>query len=139
MNALFVDTSAFVALTDKRDKNHGRARRLLRSLARSRRSLVTSTYVADEVITLVRMRIGHAVALEVGDAILSSKWCRMLDVDESLRQSAWSLFARYDDQEFSFTDCASFAIMNALGLEQAFTFDRRDFAAAGFGVLPAGA
>jgi predicted nucleic acid-binding protein len=107
--------------------------------APGRRPLVTSTYIADEVITLVRMRIGHAVALEVGDAILSSKWCRMLEVDEGLRQNAWSLFARYDDQEFSFTDCASFAIMHALGLEQAFTFDRRDFSAAGFGVLPAGA
>jgi len=82
------------------------------------------------------MRIGHSVAVEVGNAILGSQWCRMLDVEEEMRSSAWTLFTRYKDQEFSFTDCTSFAIMRALGIEEAFTFDRRDFAAAGFSALP---
>jgi len=136
VNAIFVDTSGFVALTDKRDRHHARAKRFFRLLARTRKPLVTSTYVADEVITLVRMRIGHAVAVEVGNALLGSKWCRMLDVDEELRASAWSFFTRYKDQEFSFTDCTSFAIMRALAIDEAFTFDRRDFAAAGFSALP---
>ena len=136
MNAIFVDTSAFVALADKRDRQHARAKRFCRLLARTRRPLVTSTYVADEVITLVRMRIGHAVAVEVGNAILGSKWCRMLDIDEEMRASAWTLFTRYKDQEFSLTDCTSFAIMKALGLDEAFTFDRRDFAAAGYSASP---
>jgi predicted nucleic acid-binding protein len=133
---LFVDTSGFVALAQSKDRNHGRARRFFRLLARTRRPLLTSTYVADEVITLVRMRIGHTAAVETGRAILDSKWCRLLDIDEELRTSAWNLFVRYQDQEFSFTDCTSFAIMKALGLDEAFTFDRTDFAAAGFSALP---
>jgi predicted nucleic acid-binding protein len=137
VNAIFVDTSGFVALTDKRDQHHARAKRFFRLLARTRKPFVTSTYVADEVITLVRMRIGHAVAVEVGNAILGSKWCRMLDVDEQLRASAWTIFTRYKDQEFSFTACTSFSIMRALGLDEAFTFDQRDFAAAGFSAMPA--
>jgi len=136
VNAIFVDTSGFVALADKRDQHHVRAKRFFRVLARTHKPLVTSTYVADEVTTLVRMHIGHGVAVEVGNAILGSRWCRMLDVDEEMRSSAWTLFTRYKDQEFSFTDCTSFAIMRALGLDEAFTFDRRDFAAAGFSVVP---
>ena len=97
MKAIFIDTSGFVALASKNDRNHVRAGRLLRSLARTRRPLLTSTYVTDEVITLVRMRIGHAVAVEIGRAILDSRWCRMLDIDEALRESAWNLFTRYAD------------------------------------------
>ncbi|MBN1609692.1 MAG: PIN domain-containing protein [Polyangiaceae bacterium] len=136
MKSLFVDTSAFVALADKRDRHHQQAQRFLRALARAKRPLVTSAYVADEVTTMVRMHIGHAQAVEVGHAILGSRWCRLFEVDEELRASAWNLFTRYDDQTFSFTDCTSFALMNSLGLDEAFTFDRRDFAAAGFSPLP---
>ena len=137
MNPLFVDTSAFVALTDRSDRNHRLAKTFLKSLARERRPLLTSTYVADETITLVRMRLGHPVALELGEAILGSEWCRLVDIDEDVRGSAWDVFARYDDQMFSFTDCTSFALMTQLELQEAFTFDRRDFTAAGFVPVPA--
>jgi predicted nucleic acid-binding protein len=136
VNSVFVDTSAFVALADKRDRQHPSAKRFFRQLARKRRPLVTSTYVADEVITLARYRLGHAVAVGVGDAIFGSAWCRLLDIEDELRASAWTLFTRYQDQEFSFTDCTSFALMRALDISEAFTFDRRDFAAAGFVPLP---
>jgi len=34
------------------------------------------------------------------------------------------IFEGYRDKDFSFTDCASFAIMKSIGLEVAFTFDR---------------
>lgn len=136
MKPIFVDTSAFVALASSKDRNHASARKLLRHLARTHQSLVTSTYVADEVITLVRMRIGHRAAVEAGRAILDSKWCRMLEIDENLREKAWELFRQYDDQVFSFTDCTSFAAMRDLRIQDAFTFDRTDFAAAGFSAVP---
>jgi predicted nucleic acid-binding protein len=131
-----VDTSAFVALVDRSDKNHKLAARFLKQLARSARSLLTSTDVADELVTLVRMRLGHAAAVKAGDAILDSRWCRLLEIDAPLRESAWRLFKRYDDQTFSFTDCTSFALMTAIDTTEAFTFDRRDFSAAGFTALP---
>jgi hypothetical protein len=131
-----VDTSAFVALTNKKDNNHRIARRLLRSLAKNRRPLVTTTDVADEVITLLRVRLGHTTAVEVGDAIFESRWCRLFEVDGSLRERAWSVFKRFEDQTFSFTDCTSFALMQSLGVQEAFTFDRSDFGAAGFVAVP---
>lgn len=136
MKVVFIDTSAFVALVDRRDNNHRAAARALKALAKARTPLITSTYVADEVITLVRMRISHAAALVAGEALLRSKWCRLLEVDPATRESAFRLFARYDDQSFSFTDCTSFALMQALDADEAFTFDRKDFAAAGFTALP---
>jgi predicted nucleic acid-binding protein len=133
---LFVDTSAFYALAHPKERNHGAAKRFLRLAARKKRALVTSTDVFDEAVTLVRLRFGHAIALELGDRVLHSRWCRMIEVEDRLRGAAWEIFSRFDDQQFSFTDCTSFAIMRSMSIDEAFTFDRRDFAAAGFAVVP---
>lgn len=136
MTPLFVDTSAFVAMVDRRDRNHGASKRLLRRVAKRRRTLVTSTDVFDEVVTLLRMRLDHATAVGVGEKLRASQWCRLIEVGQDTRAAAWELFVRYDDQTFSFTDCTSFALMTSMGLEEAFTFDRRDFSAVGFVAVP---
>ncbi len=134
MTPIFVDTSGFVALVDRATVATAPPRD--GSLARGRRPLLTSTYVVDELLTLVRMRLGHALTVEVGEKLLQTHWCRVVDVSEDTQLAAWHLFVRYDDQPFSFTDCTSFALMRAMGIGEAFTFDRRDYSAAGFLPLP---
>ena len=71
-----------------------------------------------------------------GDGTMTASWPLQTHLMEDARVAAWELFVRYADQRFSFTDCTSFALMRAIGIAEAFTFDRRDYAAAGFGVLP---
>jgi predicted nucleic acid-binding protein len=39
-------------------------------------------------------------------------------------RKARDLIARYDDKAFSLTDATSFAVMERLGIDHAFTFDR---------------
>jgi len=53
-----------------------------------------------------------------------------------LESRAEDILASYAEQDFSYTDAVSFAVMQARGIQQAFTFDRR-FAAVGFGMIPA--
>ena len=132
MTPVFVDTGAFVALVDRRDRNHAAAKRILRSLSKQRRPLITSTYVLDETLTLIRLKIGHGVAVQFGDRLHETSWCRTVDVMEDTRTAAWQIFVRYVDHVFSFTDCTSFALMHAMELREAFTFDRNDYRAAGF-------
>lgn len=136
MTPVFVDTGALAALAHRDDQNHPAARRCLKRLARERRPLVTSTYVLDELFTLLRFRWNHATAVAFGESLARSRWCRTLDIDEATRQTAWQLFASHADQTFSFTDCTSFALMRELDLREAFAFDHH-FAAAGFVCLPA--
>jgi len=136
MTDLFVDTSAFYALADKKDTNHRRASAFLTALQSKERALVTSTDVFDETVTLVRYRLGHRAAVTLGDRLVHSRWCRIVEVMDATRSGAWDIFVRYADQTFSFTDCTSFATMRAMHLTEAFTFDGRDFAAAGFVVRP---
>lgn len=136
MTAVFVDTGAFIALADRGDANHAAAKGCLQELARAGRPLATSTYVFDEAVTLLRMRRGHAAAVSFGERLGRTRWCQIVEIDEPLRVAAWQLFVRYHDQTFSFTDCTSFALMEAMRLRDAFAFDS-DFVAAGFTVLPA--
>jgi predicted nucleic acid-binding protein len=138
VSPVFVDTSAFYALADKHDQNHSRARSALTVFSRKGRELLTTTYVVDETLTLVRYHLGHRQAVTMGHKIMESVWCRVVDISEELRQAAWEIFIRYSDQEFSFTDCTSFAAMRSMRVTDAFTFDRSDFGAAGFTALPVG-
>ena len=63
---------------------------------------------------------------------MQTRWCRIVEVGEDTREAARGPFVRYHDHVFSFTDCTSFALMRAMGVLEAFTFDRDDFATAGF-------
>jgi predicted nucleic acid-binding protein len=136
MSTVFVDTSAFFALVDPTETNHRRAKAHLKSLLRGRHTLLTTTDVFDESVTLIRYRVGHAPALTFGTELRASSWCRLVDVTAETRELAWNLFARHADQSFSFTDCTSFATMQSMHVSEAFTFDRRDFGGAGFVVAP---
>lgn len=70
-NLLFVDTSARYALLDRKDRNHAGAVRFLQD---SHDPLVTSTYVLDETVTLVKRHLGHTMAARFGHQL----WPRRL-------------------------------------------------------------
>lgn len=117
---LFVDTGAWYALLDRKDRNHDAAARFVQE---SHSPLVTSTYVLDETVTLVQRHLGHALAIRVGQQLWAEKIARLVHVTPADELLAWSIFTRYPDKGFSFTDCTSFAMMQRLGLDTAFAFD----------------
>lgn len=133
---VFVDTSAFAALENRRDTKHESAVREYRRLVRRRDQLVTSDYVFDEVITLLKVRAGAQVALAWGRRMLASSLFDLLVVDRALLEDAMDVFAGALDQPFSFTDCSSFALMRNRSIDAAFAFDE-DFRRFGFTQLPA--
>ena len=55
----FVDTSGWYAHFSADDANHAAAQRFIRA---SSGTLVTTNYVIDETITLMRARVGHGAA-----------------------------------------------------------------------------
>ena len=132
---LFADTGAWCALYDRSDVHHARTSAFLQELKRKKAQLITSDYVLDESLTLLRFRAEHKEAVEFSKWVLQSPLVKLINVDEKSWQAAWEMFVRYDDKGFSFTDCTSFAIMRQLGLLNAFAFDR-NFEQAGFVMLP---
>jgi hypothetical protein len=120
---LFVDTSAWLALNDKNDQYHGEAVSRTTMIQQQKIQLVTSEYVFDESVTIIRDRISHRAAVAFGDALISSNVASIEDITDEERLKAWALFKKYRDKDLSFTDCTSFALMIKLKLRKAFSFD----------------
>lgn len=120
---LFVDTSAWLALNNKNDQYHDEAVSKITKVRQQKIQLVTSEYVFDESITIIRYRISHRAAVAFGDALISSNVASIEDITNEERLKAWVLFKKYRDKDLSFTDCTSFALMVKLKLQKAFSFD----------------
>lgn len=131
---LFVDTSAWLAINDKNDQYHNKAKNKSLEIKKQRIELVTSEYIFDESITLIRYRISHASAVLFGNSLLNSHIVKIIDVTDIDRFKAWELFKKYKDKELSFTDCISFVLIKNLRLQKVFTFDNH-FKQMGFEVF----
>ena len=85
--------------------------------------MVTTNYVADEIITLAKNRLGNKIAVEIGQNLWNEEVATLIHVTSSDEKKAWKIFVRHQDKGFSFTDCTSFAVMERLGIIEAFAFD----------------
>lgn len=126
---IFIDTSFWVALGNRRDQRHAEARSLLEAHAEDR--LLTSSEVRGETWTFLRRRAGHATAVAFLDMLASSPRVELLRISEPLEADAERWLRARDDREFSWVDATSFATMRELRATQALAFDG-DFSAAGF-------
>ena len=135
MRKFFVDTAGWVACADRNDPAHAKCVAARDAQLRAGVVLLTTDYVVDESLTLLRLRLGLAAAGEWWQRISSSQRVVMAEVDHDLREDALRWFFRYEDKEFSFTDCTSFALMKREKLREVLTTDRH-FKQAGFHVLP---
>jgi len=55
--------------------------------------------------------------------VLQTKRWDTTDITPEIIEEAWRLFKAFADHDFSFTDCTSFALMERLHINNAFTFD----------------
>ncbi|HKZ88375.1 MAG TPA: type II toxin-antitoxin system VapC family toxin [Candidatus Bathyarchaeia archaeon] len=133
---IFVDTSAWYAIEVEDDINHEKARKFLSKLSSGKHGVsVTTDYVLDETLTLLRSRRSLASATAFIGKIRKSSSVRVFWIDESLFEKALDIFRKSDRASWSFTDCASFALMRDLSIPEAFTFDNH-FREAGLQALP---
>lgn len=135
MRAIFVDTAGWMACADGADPAHARARAARDETLAAGRLLVTTDYVVDETLTLVRIRLGLSAAEAWWSQIEASSRVRWQWIDAARAEKARAQFFRQRDKEYSFTDCTSFVVMRELRLKEALTTDRH-FRQAGFQLLP---
>ena len=128
---IFVDTGAFLARYLAADQHHANAVATWQTLADDGIPLCTSNFVIDETLTLLARRAGYRFAAERGQVIYRSKQLRVLRPTADDEHRSLGLFAKYADQNVSFTDCISFALMRTRSIRKAFSFDRH-FVYAGF-------
>ena len=133
---IFVDTSAWYAVEVEDDINHERACKFLSLIASGRYGIsITTDYVLDETLTLLRSRRDLTSASAFIDKVRRSSSVRIFWIDENLFEKALTIFRKSNHKSWSFTDCASFALMRELSVADAFTFDSH-FGEATFQGLP---
>ncbi|MGL4499172.1 MAG: type II toxin-antitoxin system VapC family toxin [Planktothrix sp.] len=134
-NIYFLDTSYIVALEIKNEDVHSRVLDHWLSLMPQKPNLVTTTYIFDEVVTLLNSRKLHNKAIEVGTLLLESPDILLVEIDQALFAQGWQDFKKYKDKSFSLTDCLSFVVMREKNIMNALTLDLH-FQQVGFQVFP---
>jgi predicted nucleic acid-binding protein len=137
---VFVDASAWVAITNRRDRNHGEATKIFQRLLRSSTALVTTNWTADEALTIVKSRLGYSQAERLWRRMTSRAIVELVAVDEQIEGEALELFWRYQDKTWGVVDCSSLVVMQAVGSRSAFAYDAHCVEASrqyGFGVVKA--
>jgi hypothetical protein len=117
---IFVDSSAWFARYTPRDRNHAAAKQFH---AETRETLVTSDYIIDEVLTLLKVRGNIERAARVGKALFGGELAQIQWVSKADVEQAWGIFDGYRDKDWSFTDCVSLVLMRRLAIAKAFAFD----------------
>ena len=117
---IFVDTGAWYASLVPTDPDHDRA---VQWLAQNHSPLLTTDYVIDETLTLLRVRGERTRALALGAKFFHHGFAEIHKLTSADLRLAWQTFDQFDDKDWSFTDCTSKVVMEELNIGVAFAFD----------------
>ena len=117
---IFVDTGAWFAAFVPNDPDHAAADVWL---SQNTATLVTTDYVLDELLTLLKRRGEFDRALRLGERLLSGSIARFEWVTPPDVEAAWEVYREFRDKAWSFTDCTSRVVIERLSISAAFAFD----------------
>jgi predicted nucleic acid-binding protein len=124
---IFVDSWAWIALADKSDPYHRKAKAEHKKLHRAKNQYVTTDFVLGETITYLFPAIGAASAQGFIISVLSSADTgihRLGHVSPQQFRRGWQLRQNYHDKPaISFVDFTSMIVMQDLGITEVFTGD----------------
>ena len=130
---LIADTGALLAYLLKKDQHHRDAVDFVRQHPETR--FVLTSLILSELVTRLRARAGAAQAAAAGNSLLESRRYSVMFVDVALVRSGLARMEQFADKPLSLPDCVSFEIIDRLGLDGAFAFDR-DFRDCGYRTWP---
>src|SRR5262245_42670835 len=118
---IFVDSSAWFAYLVPSDPDHAAA---FAWMAANTVRLITTDYVVDETLTLLRARGERAKAVPFGTRVFSGVAAALYCISPGEIDAAWTVIHTYTDKDWSFTDCTSKVVMESFGISEAFAFDQ---------------
>ena len=132
---LFVDTSGWFPLVVRQNPAHRAVAQALRQRVRDGARIVTSNLVVAETHVLLLRRAGHAAALGFARTVVEPPNVVVWSTAALEAAAVGDWLDRFDDQDFSFTDAVSFAIMNERRITDVLGLDQH-FRVAGFSLTP---
>ena len=117
---IFVDTGAWFASVVPTDRDHAAAVRWLRH---NTQPFITTDYIVDETLTLLKARGQTLRAWTLGEQFFRGTLATIYYLTEADIVLSWQVLRQYADKAWSFTDCTSKMLIDKLHLRQAFAFD----------------
>ena len=129
LDAVYCDTSFFVALFSKKDVKHKRALKLFKEIKKNRIMIHTCWFIISETMTVLLYQYGYSEAKTFNQSVDLYK---IFNSTESQHHQAIALFNLFGkDRKISFVDALSHVLISGeLKNMPALSFDR-DFKAMG--------
>jgi predicted nucleic acid-binding protein len=122
MRHIFLDSSALVAMADWRDPDHDAVTSFIQAI-KGQASLITTDYVLDETVTVVKKRYGYELAVQLGRKLRASDFCRYYVLTFEDEALTWATFEKCSDKAWSYTDCSCLAVMQRLQITEVLSLD----------------
>jgi predicted nucleic acid-binding protein len=120
---VLVDSGGIYAFLDRKDEHHREAVAFVKRGLKRGNAFVLADIVFSELMTLAKARLGPPVAVRVGRALRESPSYVWAPLGVEGERDTWAIFEKYDDKEWSYTDCAILALSRRLGVKTVFGFD----------------
>lgn len=131
---LFIDASAWIALTETDDKHHEEAKKAYARVIQDYDKLVTTNFIIAESHALLRRDLGHPPSIQFLDGTRKSLRVIYVYSTEELEDAAVEILRKYKEHAFSYADAVSFALMKQRGITDVFTYDEH-FRVMGFRIV----
>ena len=119
---IFVDTGGWFSMVVTSDVDHDLVTDCFALFDED--TFITTDYVIDETLTLLRARGYDQRAQMLGNAFFNNNLATVYYLDEAQIRAAWDVFRMYKDKKWSFTDCSSKVVMEVLKITKAISLDR---------------
>jgi uncharacterized protein len=131
---LFLDSSFAIALLNKQDRFHDHALEISYAIEESKLRITTTRAVLLEIGNSLSRPPIRWDAIQFLESLEQASQSTIVPLTEDVYSSAWALYSKYLDKEWSLVDCISFVVMRDRKLRQALTADIH-FEQAGFQAL----
>ncbi len=120
---IFIDTGAFISKYIEKDQHHKKSLLKWNTIIHKAK-LFTSNHVIDETITFLLRKTTPPFAMEKANILYKTDVYKILHTDIEIEMSALRVLEKYKDQDLSFTDCMTIALMKKYKINKIFTFDK---------------
>jgi predicted nucleic acid-binding protein len=131
--AVFVDTSAFLAVINAADDEHMRASETWANLLAAGEPSIASNYTLVQTTTILQRRRGMEPVRRFQDSIVPLP--RIIWVAPDIHDRSVTMLLAAGRRQLSLVDCVSFVLIQQYDVERAFASDRH-FDRQGLQVIP---
>lgn len=101
MRPIFVDTSAWLALVNKSDTFHLRAKETRDKLIKDRAKFIVTDFILVEIANCLSRLPFRSAAIKLVNFIRASEDIELLRIGKEIFEEAWSLYCSHQDKEWA--------------------------------------